>query len=126
MFGWLRKRRAPSAIPDALWQGTLARYPFLADRPDAEVARLRTLAAAFLDSKEFHGAQGFVTDEVTPEVAEVVREEISMGMAVYLAATIAGSFLPKVGLVLFACIPILYMLPGRIDPRLVEEAADSE
>ena len=69
MFGWLRKRRAPRAIPDALWQGTLARYPFLADRPDAEVARLRTLAAAgvrFLEDEVhevggvgFAGVKGF-------------------------------------------------------------------
>ena len=71
-------------------------------------------------------ANDFVTDEVTPEVAEVVRERISMGMVVYLAATIAGAFLPKVGLILFACMPILYMLPGRIDPNLVEEAALEE
>jgi uncharacterized membrane protein len=66
---------------------------------------------------------GLVTDEVTPETAELFRERISMGIAVYLAATIVGAFLPKVGLVLFACMPILYMLPGRIDPRLAEEAA---
>ena len=69
---------------------------------------------------------GLVSEEVTPEVAELFRERISMGIAVYLAATLAGAFLPKVGLVLFACMPILYMLPGRIDPRLIEEAAAEE
>jgi uncharacterized membrane protein len=69
---------------------------------------------------------GLVTDEVTPEVAELFRERISMGIAVYLAATLVGAFLPKVGLVLFACMPVLYMLPARIDPRLVDEASESE
>jgi uncharacterized membrane protein len=67
-----------------------------------------------------------VADEVTPEVAEVVRERISMGIVVALAATLVGAFLPKVGLVLFACMPVLYMLPGRIDPSLAEEASAPE
>jgi uncharacterized membrane protein len=65
-------------------------------------------------------SHGLVSDEVTPEVVELFRERISMGIAVYLAATLVGAFLPKVGLVLFACMPVLYMLPGRIDPALVE------
>ncbi len=69
MFGWLRRRSAPE-IPTAGWQATLARYPFLAERPAAERDRLRQLAAGFLASKEFHGAQGFVlTDEVALAVA---------------------------------------------------------
>lgn len=85
MFGWLRKRRAPRAIPDALWQGTLARYPFLADRPDAEVARLRVLAAEFLDSKEFHGAQGFtITDDVALDIAaQAVLPVLHLGLDWY-------------------------------------------
>lgn len=69
---------------------------------------------------------GLVTEEVTVEIAELFRERISMGIAVYLAATIVGAFLPKVGLVLFACMPMLYMLPGRIDPRLAAEATAEE
>jgi uncharacterized membrane protein len=71
-------------------------------------------------------ARGFVSEEVTPEVTEVMRERISMGIAVYLAATLVGAFLPKIGLVLFACMPVLYMLPGRIDPSLTEEAQAPE
>lgn len=69
---------------------------------------------------------GLVTEEVTPEVAEMFRERISMGIAVYLAATLVGAFFPKIGLVLFASMPVLYMLPSRIDPRLVEDAAPTE
>jgi Mlc titration factor MtfA (ptsG expression regulator) len=70
MFGWLRKLRAPPPIPDAAWQATLARYPFLAERPAADAERLRHLAAEFLRDKEFHGAHGFViTDEVALAVA---------------------------------------------------------
>lgn len=68
-------------------------------------------------------SHGLVTEEVTPEVAELFRERVSMGIVVYLAATLVGAFLPRVGLVLFASMPVLYMLPGRIDPNLVEDAA---
>jgi len=67
-----------------------------------------------------------VGEEVTPEVAEAVRERLSMGMVAVLVATIAGGFVPKVGLVLFACVPFLHLLPGRIDPGLLEEASLDE
>jgi len=64
-----------------------------------------------------------VGEDVTPEMAEVIRERMSMGMVAYLLATIAGGIVPKVGLVLFACVPFLYMLPSRIDPATLEDAA---
>ncbi|MBS0451683.1 MAG: zinc-dependent peptidase [Proteobacteria bacterium] len=70
MLGWLRKLRSLPAIPDAAWQATLTRYPFLGQRPAAEVDQLRQLAAEFLRDKEFHGAHGFViTDEVALSIA---------------------------------------------------------
>jgi Mlc titration factor MtfA (ptsG expression regulator) len=70
MFGWLRRRGAARPIPDALWQAVLDRYAFLSERTGDERARLRELAAQFLDGKEFHGAQGFViTDEVALSIA---------------------------------------------------------
>jgi MtfA peptidase len=70
MFGWLRNLRAPPPIPEPAWQATLARYPFLAERPATDLGRLRRLAAEFLRDKEFHGAHGFViTDEVALAVA---------------------------------------------------------
>jgi MtfA peptidase len=62
----LRRR----AIPDALWQLTLARYPFIARRPEAERTELRRLATLFLDRKEFSGAGGMrIDDEVAVAVA---------------------------------------------------------
>ncbi len=70
MFDWLRGLRAPPPIPDAAWQATLLRYPFLADCAGRDVERLRRLAAEFLRGKEFHGAHGFaITDEVALAVA---------------------------------------------------------
>jgi Mlc titration factor MtfA (ptsG expression regulator) len=70
MFKWLRGLRAAPAIPDAAWDATLARYPFLAERPAVDRERLRALSAEFLRDKEFHGAHGFaITDEVALAVA---------------------------------------------------------
>jgi MtfA peptidase len=67
-----REQRAVEryAIPDALWQLTLLRYPFLARRGEADLAELRRLCSLFLADKEFHGVDGFeVTDEVAVAVA---------------------------------------------------------
>lgn len=67
-----RERRAVErhAIPDSLWELTLLRYPFLAQRSADDLAELRRLCSLFLASKEFHGANGFaVTDEVAVAVA---------------------------------------------------------
>lgn len=69
--GW-RERRAVErhAIPDPLWQLTLLRYPFLAQRSPADLVELRRLCSLFLASKEFHGVDGFeVSDEVAVAVA---------------------------------------------------------
>lgn len=69
--GWREQRAVERhAIPDALWQLTLLRYPFLAQRSDADLAELRRLCSLFLAAKEFHGVDGFeVTDEVAVAVA---------------------------------------------------------
>ena len=75
MTGWWRRwRRARTlerrAIPDELWQPTLARYPFLARRPAAKVAALREMATLFLGRKEFSGAGGLtVTDAMAVAIA---------------------------------------------------------
>jgi len=70
MIGWLRRRAAPRPIPEPAWQVALARHPFVAERSATELARLRDLAAHFLDAKEFHGANGFViTDAVAVTIA---------------------------------------------------------
>jgi Mlc titration factor MtfA (ptsG expression regulator) len=58
------------AIPEPLWQLTLLRYPFLAERSTEDLSELRRLCSLFLDRKEFHGAAGFeVSDEVALAVA---------------------------------------------------------
>jgi len=57
-------------IPDALWELTLARYPFLARRSAEDRSQLRELATLFLAQKEFTGAQGLpITDEIAVAIA---------------------------------------------------------
>lgn len=80
---WLRRARgAPAAIPDALWNGTLAHYPFLARLGAPDRARLRRLATHFIDRKQFSGAHGLA---------------VSDAMAVAVAAQ--------------ACLPLLHLGP---------------
>lgn len=78
MAGWWQRLRQRSeqravarrAIPDALWQLTLARYPFLARRDPADLTELRRLSSLFLDRKEFSGAQGLqVSDDMAVAIA---------------------------------------------------------
>ena len=91
MRDWLRRRRAARtlarrAIPDALWQFTLTRFPFLTWRSAAEVAELHDMATLFLADKEFTGTQGLQVDDA---------------MAVAIAAQ--------------ACLPALKLGPGWYD-----------
>jgi Mlc titration factor MtfA (ptsG expression regulator) len=85
MWGWLRRRRSVPEIPDPLWRATLARYPFLTERRDEEVQRLRTLAAEFLVHKEFHGAGGLaITDEIALAIAaQAVLPVLHLGLSWY-------------------------------------------
>lgn len=85
MFDWLKKRRAAPAIPDGLWQGVLARYPFIAARSPDELARLRDLASRFLAGKEFHGANGLeITDTVALSIAaQAVLPVLNLGLEWY-------------------------------------------
>lgn len=75
MTGWWRRWRQARtlerrAIPEALWQLTLARYPFLASRGDDSAQRLREFATLFLAQKEFHGVRGLeVSDEMAVAIA---------------------------------------------------------
>ena len=75
MLNWLRelgggREAGGRAIPDTLWQATLAAYPFLAKRPPAERLLLRGLVGRFLAHKEFSGAQGLkVTDAMAVTIA---------------------------------------------------------
>lgn len=72
MLRWLqrlsdRQHRSPSEIGEALWQETLAHFAFLRA---VDTEALRRMAGAFLDAKEFHGANGLViTDAVAVAIA---------------------------------------------------------
>jgi MtfA peptidase len=85
MFDWLRRRRSVRAIPDGLWQDLLVRYPFLAALPAPQEQKLRELAARFLATKEFHGANGFViTDAVAVAIAaQAVLPVLHLGLGWY-------------------------------------------
>jgi len=85
MLGWLRRRRRPPAIPEPLWQATLAAYPFLAQRPPSEQERLADLAAQFLADKEFQGAGGLeITDTIAVAVAaQAVLPVLHLGLRWY-------------------------------------------
>ena len=86
---WQARREAKvlarRAIPDALWQLTLARLPFLAQRSDADLAELRRLASLFLDQKEFTGADGLVVDDAMAVciAVQAVLPVLRVGLAPY-------------------------------------------
>ena len=85
MFRWLRRRSAPPALPDALWERTLRAYPFLAERSADDLVLLRDLAARFLRDKEFHGAEGLViTDQIALAIAvQAVLPVLHLGLHWY-------------------------------------------
>lgn len=57
-------------ISDALWLPTMAHYPFLSALPLQDQAKLRVLAALFLQRKEFTGARRLViTDAMAVAIA---------------------------------------------------------
>ncbi len=76
---------ARRAIPDVLWQLTLARLPFLAGRSDTDLAELRRLASLFLDQKEFTGTDGLVVDDAMAVciAAQAVLPVLRFGLAPY-------------------------------------------
>ena len=75
MQGWLdrllgRERQPRRPLPEALWQSTLDSCPYLRALPPTDLDRLRTLAALFLEDKEFHGAQGLrISDSMALTIA---------------------------------------------------------
>ena len=76
---------ARRAIPEPLWQLTLARLPFLAARPASDLAELRRLASLFLDEKEFTGAAGLAIDDAMAVciAAQAVLPVLRFGLAPY-------------------------------------------
>ena len=90
MRAWLKRRRdartlAKRAIPDALWQLTLARFPFLAQRSAADVLRLREMSTLFLAAKEFSGAHGLQVDDAMAVAiaAQACLPVLELGLAWY-------------------------------------------
>lgn len=77
----LRRR----AIPDELWQTTLARHPFLQRLDDRDRAELRRLSSLFLDRKEFTGAHGLVVDDAMAVAiaAQACLPVLRFGLAPY-------------------------------------------
>lgn len=95
LSGWIerwrlrREQRALQrrAIPEALWQLTLARYPFLAQRSEEDLQTLRRLTSLFLDEKSFHGVEGFeVSDDIAVAVAaQACLPVLRLGLQCYSA-----------------------------------------
>lgn len=86
----LRERREARileqrAIPEALWQLTLARYPFLTRRPAQDLRRLREMTTLFLARKEFSGGHGLqVDDEMAVAIAaQACLPVLELGLAWY-------------------------------------------
>lgn len=86
---WQRRREQKAlqrrAIPDAMWQLTLARYPFLAQRPARDLDELRRLTSLFLHEKQFHGVRGFeITDDIAVAVAaQACLPVLALGLELY-------------------------------------------
>jgi len=90
MSGWWKRWResralARRAIPDDLWRLTLARFPFLAQRSDADITELKRLSALFLDRKEFAGAHGLEIDDAMAVAiaAQACLPVLKLGLAAY-------------------------------------------
>ena len=86
---WRQRREASAlrrrAIPQALWDLTLARYPFLARLAPGDLTELRRLTSLFLDRKGFHGVDGLqVTDDMAVAVAaQACLPVLRLGLGAY-------------------------------------------
>ena len=70
---WNQIQRRLAAVPEldaGLWLSAIQAYPFLQALALADQAKLRALAALFLQRKQFHGAHGLVvTDAMAVQIA---------------------------------------------------------
>ena len=75
----------PRAIPEALWQRTLHRHPFLDRLCATDRQSLRRLVGEFLNRKEFSGAHDLkVTDEMAVAIAaQACLPVLHLGLAWY-------------------------------------------
>ncbi len=77
MLNWIRRylsrasgRYLKRPLPESLWQANQARYSFLSRLDPVAQTHLRELVSAFLQQKEFYGANGLmVTDAMALAVA---------------------------------------------------------
>ena len=90
MLDWLRRRRRAHAlrrraIPQGLWEHTLAQYPFLQWRSAQDLTALRETTALFLDAKEFTGAHGLRVDDAmaVAVAAQACVPVLHLGLACY-------------------------------------------
>jgi hypothetical protein len=86
----LQQRREQRAvqrrpIPDAIWELTLKRFPFLCRRSKEDLHELRRICSLFLDSKEFYGANGFElrNDIVVAVAAQACLPVLKLGLNHY-------------------------------------------
>ena len=90
MRAWLQRRRdartlARRPIPNDLWRLTLAQFPFLGRRSDADTQRLRDMSTLFLAAKEFSGAHGLHVDDAMAVAiaAQACLPVLELGLAWY-------------------------------------------
>jgi MtfA peptidase len=82
--GWHERTLvAKHAVPNELWNTTLAQYPFL--QRAGSVPRLREMTALFLGTKEFCGVDGLqVTDAMAVAVAaQACMPVLNLGLGLY-------------------------------------------
>jgi MtfA peptidase len=111
MLRWLQRLRerqgnGGTAIPDSLWNSTLAQLPFLHGTPTEDLPRLRQLTQAFLDSKEFHGASGLV-----------IRDDMAVAIAVQACLPVLHLQSPWRGIAWYADFVGIVVHPGAVRAR---------
>ena len=84
LFDWFRRGSA-AAIPEAVWQRTVAGLPFLAALDATDRQRLKTLSEAFLGAKQFTAAGGLeLNDEICVAIAaQGCLPILNLGLAAY-------------------------------------------
>ncbi len=86
---WRRHREAHTlrtrAIPPALWEATLLRYPFLHALPEGHRERLHRMATLFLAGKQFSTTHGLaLSDEIAVAVAaQACLPVLELGLTAY-------------------------------------------
>jgi len=84
LFDWFGKKKA-RAVPEALWESTLAAQPFLAALNSDERTALKILVEDFLAEKEFSTGGGLeLTDEICVAIAaQGCLPILEFGLAAY-------------------------------------------